>query len=384
MQGIRDDDGPGQGPRSRAPVMQPDTASRRTPAFFDIVLRERSFLILLTLAFFVAGAVYPYPHLAAWVGFLFASYSAVANDSIQTIGTFIASNRSKRWWILWLFIGGIFIATTAYSWFIYDGDVSYQRLAAKGFDKTPTSFSFLQIAAPLFLLILTRLRMPVSTTFLLLSSFATTPGSIGKVLGKSLTGYVLAFVIALLVWGLVMRLLRAWPRKGKAHPMWRVGQWCTTGFLWSVWLMQDAANIAVYLPRTLSGLEYAAFASIVFGGLGLLFYFGGEKVQQVVDEKSDVVDVRAATIIDLVYAGILYYFKVMSNVPMSTTWVFIGLLAGRELGMSWTRSSARGMKASLGLMAKDLAYVTIGLVISLILAFVVNQSFQTKILATLG
>ena len=384
MEGIRDDDGPGQGPQTRAPVMQLDTASRRTPAFFDIVLRERSFLILLTLAFFVAGAVYPYPHLAAWVGFLFASYSAVANDSIQTIGTFIASNRSKRWWILWLFIGGIFIATTAYSWFVYDGDVSYQRLAAKGFEKTPTSFSFLQIAAPLFLLILTRLRMPVSTTFLLLSSFATTPASIGKVLGKSLSGYLLAFVLALLVWGLVMRLLRAWPRKGEAHPMWRVGQWCTTGFLWSVWLMQDAANIAVYLPRSLSGMEYAAFASIVFGGLGLLFYLGGEKVQQVVDEKSDVVDVRAATIIDLVYAGILYYFKMMSNVPMSTTWVFIGLLAGRELGMSWTRSSARGMKASIRLMAKDLAYVTIGLVISLILAFVVNESFQTKILAAFG
>ena len=40
--------------------------------------------------------------------FLFAAYAAIANDSIQTIGTFIASNQDKKWWVLWIFIGGIF------------------------------------------------------------------------------------------------------------------------------------------------------------------------------------------------------------------------------------------------------------------------------------
>ena len=37
--------------------------------------------------------VTPYPQIAMWVGFLFAAYAAVANDSIQTLGTFIASNQ---------------------------------------------------------------------------------------------------------------------------------------------------------------------------------------------------------------------------------------------------------------------------------------------------
>ena len=36
------------------------------------------------------------PSIAMWVGFLFAAYAAVANDSIQTLGTFIASNQDKK------------------------------------------------------------------------------------------------------------------------------------------------------------------------------------------------------------------------------------------------------------------------------------------------
>ena len=45
----------------------------------------------------------------ALAGFLLASYSVIANDSIQTLGTFIASNKeSINWKILWLFGATIF------------------------------------------------------------------------------------------------------------------------------------------------------------------------------------------------------------------------------------------------------------------------------------
>ena len=362
----------------------PDPGLRRvTTSFVDFALRERTFLIVLGICVLVAGLTYQTPHVAAWVGFLFASYSAVANDSIQTIGTFIASNRRQRWWVLWLFIGGIFLATVSYSWVKYSGDVSFQRLAAKGFENSPTSFSFLQIAAPLFLLVLTRLRMPVSTTFLLLTSFAASAESVGQVISKSLSGYVVAFVVAFAVYMLVSRLLQRWCR-GRAHPLWFVAQWITSGALWSVWLMQDAANIAVYLPRQLSLLELVAFCGVIFLGLGLLFYMGGERVQEVVEEKSDIVDVRAATVIVLVYAFILYYFKEVSQVPMSTTWVFIGLLAGREVAMALRRSSQRSWREAARLMTRDLLYVSIGLLVSLIIAIAVNVPFRQQILQAMG
>ena len=149
---------------------------------------ERSFLTFIIIALLLAMFSVPNPNIAMWVGFLFAAYAAVANDSIQTLGTFIASNQDKKWWVLWIFIGSIFLLTVGYSWVFYNGDVSHGRLLSKGFEIAPKKFHFLQIAAPIFLLILTRLRMPVSTTFILLTSFASAPAAIGKVLAKSMSG----------------------------------------------------------------------------------------------------------------------------------------------------------------------------------------------------
>lgn len=349
----------------------------------EVIARERTFLIVLMCGFLVAAATYRTPHIAAWVGFAFAGYSAIANDSIQTIGTFITSNRKSAWWVLWLFMGGIFLCTATYSFVSFDGDVSYQRLASKGFETAPSEFSYLQVAAPLFLLVLTRLRMPVSTTFLLLTSFATDASSVGKVLSKSLTGYVLAFGVAVLVWMLTARIIERWMTR-EAHPGWRIGQWITSGILWSVWLQQDAANIAVYLPRNLSVSQFAIFAGGIFLGLGLLFKMGGEKVQEIVDEKSGVVDVRAATIIDFVYSLILYYFKFVSNVPMSTTWVFIGLLGGRELAMALRGASERRWTFAMKMIGKDVLFAGIGLAVSIVLAAAVNDPFRAEVLGLLG
>ena len=351
--------------------------------FVEFYLRERAFLVVLASLFLLAGVLYPYPGPARWLGFLIAGYAAIGNDSIQTIGTFISSNEKQRWWVLWCFIGGIFVLTVAYSWVYYGGDVSYGRLTHKGFNETPSSFEFLQVAAPIFLLMLTRLKMPVSTTFLLLSSFATEVKGIGSVLEKSLWGYVYAFVVAGVVWGVLSKILdRVF--EGEPHPAWRPVQWVASGLLWSVWIMQDAANIAVYLPRSLSGLEFAAFAGSIFLGLGLLFYFRGEAVQEMVDEKSGVVDVRSATVIDLVYAAIMIYFKEMSDVPMSTTWVFIGLLGGRELAMAMHGTAVRNAKDALRLLGKDVLFAAIGLVVSLILAAAVNPLVREQILLFVG
>jgi hypothetical protein len=341
------------------------------------------------LALFAA----PYPNLAMWVGFLFAAYAAVANDSIQTIGTFIASNQDKKWWVLWLFLGGIFISTITYSWMtvdviggfsetggvigdgVIDRDVSNGRLSAKGFDKAPTSFHFLQVAAPVFLLILTRLRMPVSTTFILLTSFAATPAAVGKVLAKSMSGYMLAFLIGFVVFIIIAQLAKKY-FTGRAHFSWTIAQWITSGTLWSVWLMQDAANIAVYLPRSMNFLTFLGFVSVIFFGLGLLLYYKGGRIQKIVTEKSIVSDVRFATVIDFIYCILLFYFKLHSKVPMSTTWVFIGLLGGRELGMAIRRSGENSILQSFKLIFKDFSFAMIGLFISIVIAIGVNDQLD--------
>lgn len=370
-------------------MSQPENSASESPSFLEqlipssfytVIKEERTFLALIGIFFFIAGVTFPHAEIAKWVGFALAGYSAIANDSIQTIGTFIASNEDKKWWVLWLFIGGIFLATVSYSWYTYSGDVSYQRLASKGFAEAPQSFTFLQIAAPIFLLVLTRMRMPVSTTFLLLSCFAADVNAIGNVLTKSLSGYFVAFIAAIIVWIVLSRIIKKFT-KGEPHPGWTVFQWITSGTLWAVWIMQDAANIAVYLPRSLSFGQFAAFALYIFLGLGILFYLRGDKIQKVVTEKSDVRDIRSASIIDFVYAIILYYFKIKSQIPMSTTWVFIGLLAGREIAMSFTDARGKGkpLKESLKLIGKDAGYALIGLAVSIALAVAINPEIEAEI-----
>ena len=356
---------------------------------FDVVKEERSFILLVAALFVVGGIVYPYPAVAMWFGFVLAAYSAVSNDSIQTIGTFIASNAHRRWYVLWLYIGTIFLITVIYGWYVNDGDVSYGRLLAQEDDGSlsypqPDQFNFLQIAAPILLLVLTRLRMPVSTTFLLLSSFAVSQGAVASVITKSLAAYALAFFLGFVVWFSISNLTKRYFKREPA-PWWAVAQWITSGSLWSVWIMQDAANIAIYLPRQLGVGQLLAFSLVVFFGLGLIFFLKGDRIQQIVNEKSEVTDIRAATLIDFVYASILVYKLTISVIPMSTTWVFIGLLGGRELAMRLrekTSSSERKVRLqeALLMIGKDVALATIGLLVSVALAMGVNPTFRAEVL----
>ena len=58
---------------------------------------------------------------------------------------------------------------------------------------------------------------------------------------------------------------------------------------------------------------------------------------------------------------------------MSTTWVFIGLLAGRELGMALMKTGDNSILRSLRLGLKDMTYALLGLVISIAIAIGVND-----------
>ena len=97
----------------------------------------------------------------------------------------------------------------------------------------------------------------------------------------------MAFTAAIIVWLVLTRTFNRY-FTGKPHPVWQVLQWITSGSLWSVWIMQDAANIAVYLPRSMNIYEFLGFALYIFFGLGLLFYMRGDRIQRVVNEKADV------------------------------------------------------------------------------------------------
>lgn len=346
---------------------------------------DKYFIIFILSSLIIASFAAGTYEFGMWMGFAFAAYAAVANDSIQSLGTFIESNRNRPWWVLWLFVGGIFVATISFSYFYYNGDLSYLRLASKNAEGEllfphPTEFSYFQIIAPIVLLILTRLRMPVSTTFLLLSVFTIDSSGITSVVFKSVSGYILAFILSYCIWYFGYKLIRRHFKTRKTNNGWYVTQWLVSGSLWAVWLMQDGANIAVYLPRgaNLEFYQFLIFLTVIVIGLGLLFFLRGDKIQKVVSEKIGMTDVRAATLIDMSYVILLIYKLFISTIPMSTTWVFLGIIGGREIAISLARKK-KGKKhrqRALGLVTRDFTYAIFGLLVSVLLAAAANKAIR--------
>lgn len=350
----------------------------------DVLVKEKTFLAIVIIGIIMAGIASGYAQAGMWLGFFFAAYATVANDSIQSLGTFIESNKAKRWWVLWLFVGSIFLLTVGFSWVVFDGDVTYQRLLSPdGTSKYPhpERFSFWQIIAPLVLLILTRMRMPVSTTFLILSVFSADTSGITSVVWKSWSGYIMAFILSFLVWYFSYNMIKKYFKSRKAHGAWTAVQWTVSGTLWAVWVMQDGANIAVFLPRQQSLFEFIIFALTIFFGLGLLFYLRGDRIQRVVSEKVRISDIRAATLVDLTYVILLIYKLFISTVPMSTTWVFLGIIGGREIAISLarTKKGKKHRKKAGKMIFRDFAYAMTGLFISVALAAAANPGIREEI-----
>ena len=231
----------------------------------------------------------------ALIGFLFAAYAVVGNDALQTLGTFINSNKRLHWTVLFGFAATVLVLTFVYGWIINGGDPSYGRLSNES-KYPPIAVQWYHCLPPLVLLIITRLGIPVSTSFMVLTIFASI-GGLGSMIEKSLFGYGLAFLTGGVVYLIVSRTLEKWFEKnpidavipygmialvgaafflsqyyvfgtvdtlntaligvglsvvaeiiaiafcfGHSRSMyWVVVQWVTTGYLWAVWLIQDLA-----------------------------------------------------------------------------------------------------------------------------------------------
>ncbi len=236
------------------------------------------------------------------VGFCLAAYSIVGNDVPQTLGTFISSNSHRPWWVLWLFASTILAIVLLYGWWASGiGDAAYGRLETIPYPEG--GMSWLYIVPPILLIILTKYGIPVSTTFLVLTIFS--PSSLSNMLTKSVMGYAVAFVVAILVYRFVIRKVTVYFSETQHESptrLWIVLQWGATAFLWSQWLIQDLANIFVYVPRQVP-FEFMLFAVATFVVLmGVIFYQRGGAIQHIINTKTGVEDIRAATIIDFIYA----------------------------------------------------------------------------------
>ena len=296
------------------------------------------------------------------VGFGLAGWSVIANDSIQTLGTFIAS---KSKWFKWYTLAGsasfMMAVVLIYGWWAYDGDISFGRLTRIPYQE----IQWYHAVAPGILLLLTKVGIPVSTTFLVLSAFASTV-VLEKMLMKSVVGYGLAAVAAYICWIVISKFINEKfdeVTTGWKIAFWRNAVWVSSAYLWAAWLSHDVANIAVYLPRqldiTLLLIVVSYFTILLF----YIFYIQGGAIQKVVLDKTGTRYARSATIINTIYAAVLYYFKELNDLPMSTTWVFVGVLCGRELAIS-TMNKEYKFKYVFPLIGKDFVKMIFGLSVS--------------------
>ncbi|MEM9706440.1 MAG: hypothetical protein AAF850_10245 [Pseudomonadota bacterium] len=331
----------------------------------------------------------------AAIGFLLAAYAVVGNDALQTLGTFINSNRGLPWWALFLFAAVILILVFGFGYVTDGGDLSNP-------DNSPASLCDFSVGCdpsfgrlsntekypvftpewyhalpPLMLLALTRFGVPVSTTFMVLTIFATI-GGLSSMLQKSLIGYGLAFVVGAALYAVLSQTLERFFRRTEDQqhaPVWVLLQWTTTGYLWTVWLMQDFANIFIFLPRGdgvtpgsgLNPSEAILAVAVTVVLLGYTFWNRGGPVQRILQSKTSVTDIRSATVIDFIYATLLFYFKELNDIPMSTTWVFLGLIAGREYAFAFTTKVISLFK-TFQVTLSDLSKAFIGLVVSIDMA----------------
>ena len=220
----------------------------------------------------------------------------------------MASNQRFKWYWLATAASVVLTFTLIYGWNINDGDITFGRL-----NKIPyQTIQWYHATAPLILVLLTRAGIPVSTTFLVLSAFASTV-VLEKVLMKSVVGYGLAAMVAYLVWlGVSYFINEKFDKVKENHRRaWVIGQWCTTGFLWYTWLSHDVANIAVFLPRQLPVSLLILCIALLSVLLFYIFWDKGGRIQKIVYSKTGTRYTRSATIIDFIYA---IYYSTLNNI----------------------------------------------------------------------
>lgn len=330
---------------------------------------------LVAVGIIIAYAMGAPSYYLGWVAFAIAAFSVAGNDAIQTVGTFIESKAKVHWLPKTLFLVGTLVAVHVYAWQLHEREIHFHRLDSFA---EPPSLNLIQLLAPIVLVVITRLKAPVSTTFLILGLFGSQ--NVEKMLVKSFLGYGIAFASGILVWGVLSRIDEKFYTKDKepskkSKRFWGALQWISTLYLWVAWLLQDTANIAVFLPRKLSAMELVAALALISLALVIIVRTNGGTIQEVVSEKTDIQSAKAATIVDLVYATVLLVFQQWSKMPMSTTWVFLGLLAGREIILHRMTQREKPYLHTLRQVGKDVMLASLGIAVSIFIFVLAGQIY---------
>ena len=291
------------------------------------------------------------------LAFGLAAAAVIGNDALQTLGTFLAASRDRvPRGLQALYLCGVLCLVLLLGWSRGQGDPAWGRLDQLA---PPAQLTWVDLLPPLAVLGLTQAGAPVSTSFLLLTAAA--PGQLAALLGHSLAAYGLALAAGLALYAVLPAGGAGAATGGStggagAAAGWLALQWLASGWLWSQWLIQDLANLYVLLPRRLDAGTMAATVALLCLAVLVLVLRGGGPIQGLLERKSGSLDPRATVLLSGAYGAVLFGLGQWSRLPLSTTWVFLGLLAGRELGLLLRGAGAGdgGSTGEEGAMAAEL------------------------------
>jgi CBS domain containing-hemolysin-like protein len=134
------------------------------------------------------------------------------------------------------------------------------------------------------------------------------------------------------------------------------------------WVCFSISNIVVFLPRKLTFHELMSFLLVMLYTLAaILSNKNNNKMQKIVSNKSNASNLKLNVIANTIFATVLFLFKVMSNVSIATTFVFLGILAGKELALMFSEGGASRIayKKTLFGIIVDIKKCVIGVIVSL-------------------
>lgn len=320
---------------------------------------------LLLLLIFILGNVINFGYFFNWFMLTITCYTLIANNYIQSIGTFLINNKNKFKSNL-IFITLSFTITTLISWIIFDGNIDYNLLSNIEYKK---NLGIVIIFIPMLLNIFTKYGIPVSATFLVIPLFSDN-NTLNTMLTKTVTSYFLAFIVSFFIWNFIKKhFSQIMKMDNKENTFWNITEYITTSLVWIAWNMLNICVFVVFVDRKFNFFELVAVNIIVLVVLYIILKGDNTKIEEIINEKNETENKKSIAIFNLLFALILIFIEFFSNVPLTTTWVFLGLLAGKELSESFTNNnifSNTKIKKSLIKIIKDLHKAMVGIIFSLL------------------
>lgn len=311
----------------------------------------------------------------SWLIVAFTTYNIMFNNSIQTIGLFIASNGDKKTIPNLIFFSSIFVLSILVSWFLTSKEVHYHLLDSINYEEDYINVLF--IFLPILLYFFTKKRIPVSATFLVIPLFAN-KNTIESMINKTSVSYFLSLITSLVVYNLLYKKYKnvISNEKENTSKTWLMAEYVSTGVLWFSWLTVSLCNFVVFLPR-----EFLIYDLLLLSIIGIITIYcilvsNGGEIQKIITQKSDVKNIKTAVIFNTLFSFMLLFIQHINNVPITSTWMFLGVLAGREIAISLNTFHLNGAlkyKNCLLKIWRDLSSAILGIILSLIFVYIFNN-----------